>query len=44
MQDCMLLTPGVIEELRGQYAMAKFWCILVETFPDAMVEVGLPSH
>ena len=39
-QNCTLLTPGVIEELRGQFAIAKFWTILVETFPDAIVEVS----
>src|SRR3546814_15495106 len=36
--DCVLLTPAVFEELHGHQAMAKFWRVVLEAFPDGMIE------
>lgn len=36
--DCVLLTPAVFEELHGHQAMAKFWRVVLEAFPDGMLE------
>jgi len=38
-EECQLVTSGIIESLQGHIKLTKFWSVLVETFPDALIDI-----
>jgi hypothetical protein len=38
--DCSLLTPSLFQQLQGQTAVAQFFTIMLETFPDGLFELS----
>lgn len=42
---CVLITPSIFQELNGFFAITKFFTVLLEAFPDALMNiVGLQSE
>ena len=37
--DCELITPSLLEDITGHKFMELFWTFLLETFPDARIEL-----
>jgi len=36
---CVLITPSIFQELNGYFAITKFFTVLMEAFPDALMNV-----
>lgn len=39
-QECTLITPSLFQELNGYFAIVKFFTVIMEAFPDALLQVS----
>ena len=40
---CVLVTPSIFQELNGYFAIVKFFTVLIEAFPDALLQIVDPK-